>query len=93
MEIRLVHTPAHAMVYAMQLDVRSFDMTKTEENGVQSYSAKVEARHNVDESGLQHMMIQVCPNEVNIKTFSVEGELTFHNPYGFLPVSTPCCGQ
>ncbi|CAM9296844.1 unnamed protein product [Ascophyllum nodosum] len=69
----------------MDLDVRSFDMTKTEENGVQSYSAKVEARHNVDESGLQHMMIQVCPNEVNIKTFSVEGELTFHNPYGFLP--------
>lgn len=57
------------------------------EDGDQHYMANVAAHRQVAESGLQHAFIQVCPNEVDVKELTVEGELTFHNPYGYLPVS------
>lgn len=44
-------------------------------------------RWHVVESGLQSLFFQICPEDIPVATMRVTGELSFHNPYGYLPVS------
>ncbi|CAM9116021.1 unnamed protein product, partial [Laminaria digitata] len=71
------------------LDVEKipFPAVVATENGQNSdhYTAKVTAHRDVSESGLQHAFIQVCPAEMGTSTLTINGDLTFKNPYGYLP--------
>lgn len=69
------------------MEILSFEMASVAGggDGDHSYQADVVAKHDVDESGLQHVFIQVCPSNVAVRMLLVEGEITFHNPYGYLP--------
>ncbi|CAM9286326.1 unnamed protein product [Hapterophycus canaliculatus] len=51
----------------------------------QAYTAIVRAHRDVEESGLQHAFIQVCPVDVGAKSLKIAGSLDFKNPYGYLP--------
>lgn len=51
----------------------------------QAYTANVRAHRDIDESGLQHAFIQVCPVDVGAKSLKISGSLDFKNPYGYLP--------
>ena len=71
----------------LQVERSSFPATGNGQDTDQSYTAKVAARREVSESGLQHAFIQVCPAEVGTSALTLNGDLTFRNPYGYLPVS------
>ncbi|CAN0116146.1 unnamed protein product, partial [Phaeothamnion confervicola] len=52
--------------------------------GAGTFRGKVLDHYEVKEAGLQYAMFQLCPapQEPDVK---VSGELTFKNPYGYLP--------
>lgn len=65
-----------------------FTFEATPDNGKNSYVATIDAHREVNNSGLHYLYIQVCPTDIKVNTLQVQGDLTFHNPYGYLPVST-----
>ena len=73
--------------HVLKVERTSFPATGNGQDADQSYTAKVTARRDVSESGLEHAFIQVCPAELGAATLTINGDLTFRNPYGYLPVS------
>lgn len=53
----------------------------------EQFVANVMARRDVTEAGLQNIFFQLCPSDIMTESMSVEGELIFRNPYGYMPVS------
>jgi hypothetical protein len=49
------------------------------------WAARVEADYKVVESGVQNVLFQICPPLVSVSEVGLAGELSFRNPYGFLP--------
>lgn len=73
-------------VSPLQMEIHTFQATP--EDGKNSYVATIDCKREVQNSGLQYAYVQACYENANLKTFQVVGDLTFHNPYGYLPVST-----
>lgn len=69
------------------LDVErsSFPATASGQGSDQTYTAKVTAHREVSESGLLHVFVQVCPADMGTSALKIDGDLTFRNPYGYLP--------
>lgn len=59
--------------------------TGDEEDAQSAFMANIVAHRDVEESGLQHAFIQVCPASVDATILKTTGDLEFKNPYGFLP--------
>lgn len=73
-----------------KVEVASFQAVQAtadeeEEESGQAYTAIVRAHRDVEESGLQHAFIQICPVDIGAKSLKIAGSLDFKNPYGYLP--------
>lgn len=71
----------------LKVERSSFPATASGQGSDQTYTAKVTAHREVSESGLLHVFVQVCPADMGTSALKIDGDLTFRNPYGYLPVS------
>ncbi|CAN0037127.1 unnamed protein product, partial [Sphacelaria rigidula] len=57
----------------------------TGEGDDKKFVADVLAHRDVDEAGLHNVFFQLCPVGIEVHSITAEGELTFRNPYGYMP--------
>jgi len=51
----------------------------------QEWEALVHADYKVLQSGVQNVLFQVCPSLMSLSSVALAGEISFKNPYGYLP--------
>lgn len=56
-----------------------------EGEGGQEWEALVHADYKVLQSGVQNVLFQLCPSLVSSSSVALTGEISFKNPYGYLP--------
>ncbi|CAM9534528.1 unnamed protein product [Chrysoparadoxa australica] len=68
---------------SVPLESMGFDFDK----GRHSYGGPVKVEHDVLNTGLHYVLLQVCPHNIGTPSVQMQGELMFKNPYGYLPGS------
>lgn len=74
----------------IQVEVHSFVALASGEGDGNKFVANILAHRDVDEAGLHNVFFQLCPVGIEVQSITAEGDLTFRNPYGYMPVSFLC---